>query len=186
MIAFWFKLAAAAVAVALLLTVVYLVYLASVAGLIQIPILAGVSGESAAALGDSRVTSTPASFTRVLEASAVVESPQGWTDIGISAVAFNHYVATGGRASPQLEWARARVTGASVAVEGELRGHLNVPFAGHLQTSVDGQELVLHLAVERFGVLPLPQLLLGDGVQVRVPANRFLLSLLGLGRAAVG
>ncbi len=173
-------------AAALLLAVLYSAYLGAVVGLLPLPLLAGVSGESA-----GRMTSAPPavepSFASVLEASTVVEGADGGRDIGVSAVAFNHFVAASGRAAPQLEWARARIDRTMITVEGELRGYLNVPFAGQATVLARDQALHLTLAVERFGILPLPGFLsTGREWSLEIPSSPLLRQLLGLTAGVVG
>ena len=166
-----------AVAAAFLL---YVAYLAAVVGILPASQLAGVSGESAGRLGGYEAAASP-NFAAVLEASTVVENPGWGRDIGISAVAFNHFVAASGRAAPQLEWARARVARSGITVEGELRGHINVPFAGYATVLVQGQTLHLTLAVERFGILPLPGFLrAGRQWSVETPSSPLLRQILGV------
>ncbi len=163
----------------------YVAYLAAVVGILPIPQLAGVSAESAGRLAGYRADAP--NFSAVLEASTVVEDPAGGREIGVSAVAFNHFVAASGRAAPQLEWARARVEGSEISVEGELRGHLHVGFAGRANaTAADGM-MHLQLAIERFGVLPLPGFLSGARRwTVEVPATPYIRYLLGRPGTSVG
>ena len=176
-------LGVAALAAAMLL---YVCFLAAVVGLVPVSQLAGVSPESAGRLAGIPPAASP-SFADVLVASTVVQNATGGHDIGVSAVAFNHFVAASGRAAPQLEWARARIDGSGISVEGELRGHLNVPFAGRATAAVAGGTLSLQLSVERFGILPLPGFL--NSVRqwkVEVPASPYLTNLFSLPAASVG
>lgn len=170
---------------AVLLALLYVAYLAAVVGILPVSQLAGVSAASAGRLAGYEAQAP--NFATVLEASTVVEDPDGGRDIGISAVAFNHYVAASGRAAPQLEWARARIDGSEISIEGELRGHIYVAFAGRATADVADGSMRLQLAIERFGVLPLPGFL--SSVRqwsVDVPATPYIVYLLGLGGASVG
>ena len=163
----------------------YAAYLASVVGILPFPQLAGVSAASAGHLAGYEAPAP--NFAAVLEASTVVEDPAGGRDIGISAVAFNHFVAASGRAAPQLEWARARIDGSGISIEGELRGHVYVPFAGRATVNAAEGSMRLQLAIERFGVLPLPGFL--SSVRqwtVEVPATPYINYLLGLPGTSVG
>jgi hypothetical protein len=164
----------------------YIAYLAAVIGILPVPQLAGVSADSAGRLAGYEAEAP--NFATVLEASTVVAGPAGERDIGISAVAFNHFVASSGRAAPQLEWARAHIDGAEISIEGELRGHIYVAFAGRATANAADGVMRLQLAIERFGILPLPGFL----SQVRqwtveVPATPYIVNLLGLdGTPSVG
>lgn len=176
-------LAVMAVVAAVLL---YAAYLAAVVGILPLPQLAGVSAEGAGRLAGYEATADP-EFADVLQASTVVEKPSGGRDIGVSAVAFNHFVAASGRAAPQLEWARARIDRSGIWVEGELRGHLNVPFAGRASVAAADRVLRLQLAVDRFGFLPLPGFLSSlRQWTVEVPASPYIVYLLGRPGASVG
>ena len=163
----------------------YLAYLAAVVGILPVPQLAGVSAASAGRLAGYE--SAAPDFASVLEASTAVESPGGGREVGISAVAFNHFVAASGRAAPQLEWARVRIEGSEISIEGEMRGHLYVPFSGRAEVTTAGRVMRLQLAIERFGVLPLPGFL--SSVRqwtVEVPATPYIVHLLGLPGTSVG
>ena len=163
----------------------YVAYLAAVVGVLPIPQLAGVSAESAGSLAGYEVPDPD--FAAVLEASTVVEDPGGGREIGVSAVAFNHFVAASGRAAPQLEWARARVDGSGISIEGELRGHVYVAFAGRATVETADGVMRLRLEVERFGVLPLPGILSGARQwTVEVPESPSIAYLLGRPGTSVG
>lgn len=167
------------------LGLLYVAYLAAVVGILPVPQLAGVSAESAGRLAGYEAAAP--NFATVLEASTVVEGPAGEREIGISAVAFNHFVASSGRAAPQLEWARARIDGSEMSVEGELRGHVYVAFAGRATATASDGVMRLQLAIERFGFLPLPGFLSGARQwTVEVPTTPYAIYLLGLTGASVG
>lgn len=167
------------------LGLVYVAYLAAVVGILPVPQLAGVSSESAGRLAGYEAEAP--NFATVLEDSTVVEDPAGGREIGISAVAFNHFVAASGRAAPQLEWARARIDGSQISIEGELRGHVYIAFAGRATAATADGAMQLQLAIERFGFLPLPAFLSGARQwTVEFPSTPYFVYLLGLSGASVG
>lgn len=167
------------------LGLLYAAYLAAVVGILPAPQLAGVSAVSAGRLAGYEAEAP--NFGAVLEASTVVEGPDGGREIGISAVAFNHFVAASGRAAPQLDWARARIDGSEISIEGELRGHVYVAFAGRATATTEDGVMRLQLAIERFGVLPLPGFLSSARQwTVEVPATPSIVYLLGRPGTSVG
>ncbi len=164
--------------IALALAIAYVVYLAAVAGLIQQPALAGVS-DIAGALAEHEAEPRDQDFGAVIEASALVESPDGSKTLGISAVAFNHFIATSGRSSPQLDWAWVEISASQITVQGELVGHVDVPFRGKVTVNVTGDEVELTVVVEQFGLLPPPAVFIfGDGLVLNLPSNKLILSLI--------